>query len=102
MAINLPTIGDWYFCSIDNTHLEVVAVDEQFGTIEVQYNDGAVSEYDVEGWQQLSAIPSSPPRAGDVFEAGLNPDWGNDMLEQNWINPLQLIGPDTYGDLGEY
>ncbi len=44
-----PGIGEWYRLSGGDT-FEVVAVDDDDGTIEIQYFDGTVEEMDVEDW----------------------------------------------------
>ena len=45
-----PGIGDWY--RLNGAQLfEVVAVDDDDGTIEIQYFDGTVEEMDVEDWE---------------------------------------------------
>jgi hypothetical protein len=50
MATPQPGIGDWY--RLDSGSLfEVVALDEDDGTIEIQYFDGTVEEMDIEDWQ---------------------------------------------------
>jgi hypothetical protein len=49
MAVPQPDIGNWYrFTGSDL--FEVVAVDEDDGTLEIQYFDGTVEEMDLEDW----------------------------------------------------
>src|SRR5215469_18571330 len=45
-----PGIGDWYRLN-GGQLFEVVAVDDDDGTIEMQYFDGTVEEMDVEDWE---------------------------------------------------
>ena len=45
-----PTIGNWYRIQGSDS-FEVVAFDEDDGTIELQYFDGTVEEMDLEDWQ---------------------------------------------------
>jgi len=45
----LPTIGDWYRYS-GGELFEVVAIDEDEGTIEIQHFDGTVEELDFDDW----------------------------------------------------
>ena len=45
-----PTIGSWYRIQ-GGESFEVVAFDEDDGTIELQYFDGTVEEMDIEDWQ---------------------------------------------------
>lgn len=50
MAVPQPGIGDWYRLTGSDL-FEVVAVDEDDGTIEIQYFDGTVEEMDIEDWR---------------------------------------------------
>jgi hypothetical protein len=50
MTAPIPGIGDWYRLN-GGQLFEVVAVDDDDGTIEIQYFDGTVEEMDVEDWQ---------------------------------------------------
>ena len=49
MAVPEPTVGDWYRLS-GGQLFEVVAVDDEDGTVEIQYFDGTVEEWDLEDW----------------------------------------------------
>ena len=44
-----PGIGDWYRLN-DGALFEVVALDDDDGTIEIQYFDGTLEEMDIEDW----------------------------------------------------
>src|SRR2546429_9890678 len=50
MATPQPAIGDWYRSS-GGALFEVVAVDDDDGTIDIQYFDGTVEEMDIEDWE---------------------------------------------------
>ena len=50
MAVLQPNVGSWYRMSGGDL-FEVVAFDDEDGTIEIQYFDGTVEEMDVEDWQ---------------------------------------------------
>jgi hypothetical protein len=50
MAVPQPNIGNWYRVSGSDL-FEVVAVDDDDGTIDIQYFDGTVEEMDVEDWE---------------------------------------------------
>ena len=45
-----PNVGEWYRQS-GGSLFEVVAKDEDDGTIEIQYFDGTVEEMDFEDWE---------------------------------------------------
>lgn len=49
MAAPTPSIGDWFRLS-GGALFEVVALDEDEGTIDIQYFDGTVEEMDREDW----------------------------------------------------
>jgi hypothetical protein len=51
MTLNRPIVGDWYRNGPGEL-FEVVAVDEEDGTIDVQYFDGTVTEMDREEWDE--------------------------------------------------
>jgi hypothetical protein len=55
-----PIIGDWYRDDLGQL-FEIVAVDEHDGTIEVQFQDGAVAEYELEAWEAMDVRPADPP-----------------------------------------
>ncbi len=51
MATVIPAVGDWYRLN-GGAPFEVVALDDDDGTIEVQYADGTLEELDREDWKQ--------------------------------------------------
>jgi hypothetical protein len=63
MTVPQPAIGAWYRLHGEQL-FEVVAVDEDAGTIEVQYFDGTVEEFELDDWNEQwksSAIESAEP-----------------------------------------
>ncbi len=64
MVAPQPGIGDWYRQKEGGALFEVVAFDDDDGTIEIQYFDGTVEEMDVEDWAaqwEDSALESADP-----------------------------------------
>ena len=51
MAGPQPNIGGWYRQKEGGALFEVVAYDDDDGTIEIQYFDGTVEEMDIEDWE---------------------------------------------------
>jgi hypothetical protein len=49
MATPQPGIGDWYRLN-GGALFEVVALDDDDGTVEIQYFDGTLEEMDIEDW----------------------------------------------------
>jgi hypothetical protein len=62
-----PVIGSWYRIQGSDS-FEVVAFDEDDGTIELQYFDGTVEEMDLEDWQ-------AEQEAGTLEEVEPPEDW---------------------------
>ena len=60
MSAKFPVIGRW-FRRPNGTLFEVVAVDEEDGTIEIQQFDGTIGEVEIENWPQLLLIEVSAP-----------------------------------------
>lgn len=55
-----PVVGDWYETATGEV-FEVVALDSEEGTLEIQYFDGAIEEIELETWLELELIPVEPP-----------------------------------------
>ena len=60
MAIAFPVIGKW-FRRRNGSFFEVVAVDEDDATIEIQFYDGTIDEVDLEAWPGLLPIEVNAP-----------------------------------------
>ena len=56
----IPEIGNWYR-RLNGNLFEVVAVDEDDATIELQHFDGTIEEVELDGWLELSAEPAEAP-----------------------------------------
>jgi hypothetical protein len=55
-----PRIGDWYQ-DISGENFEIVAIDDDEATLEIQYFDGAVEEIDTDSWYEMDVEPIEPP-----------------------------------------
>jgi len=60
MAIQYPVIGQW-FRRPNGTLFEVVAIDEDAATVEIQQFDGTIDELDLERWPDLLLTEISAP-----------------------------------------
>jgi hypothetical protein len=55
-----PTSGNWY--RHENGELfEVVALDAEDATVEIQYFDGTIEEIDTDSWEQMEIEEAEPP-----------------------------------------
>lgn len=86
----LPSIGDWYKDESGNT-FEIVALDEDEGSIEIQYFDGSVEELDSDAWAELALEAVEPPEDWSGSLDIEREDYGVDLESTNhldWGNPL--------------
>ena len=93
MAVAYPVIGKW-FRRPNGVMFEVVALDEQDGTIEIQFFDGTIDEVELEAWPELLLVEISAPEdwSGSVDMdpedyKGLGP---NDM-PPGYHDPLEFL-----------
>ena len=71
MKMRDPEAGEWYRVGEDAL-LEVVAFDAAEGSVEVQYFDGTVEEYELPEWRAQRA-------AGTIVEAEPPEDWSGSV-----------------------
>lgn len=76
MTEQIPVIGNW-FQRPNGTLFEVVAIDEDDDTVEIQLFDGTISEIDVENWPHLLLVEVSPPE-----------DWSGSVD----MDPVDFVG----------
>ncbi len=88
MAIRFPVIGNW-FRRPDGVLFEVVAVDEDDGTIEIQQFDGTIGEIEIEYWLQMLLVEASPPE-----------DWSGavDMDPEDYVGTKEGEMPSGFHD----
>lgn len=55
-----PEIGEW-FKHHQNGAFEVVALDAEDQTIEIQYFDGTIEELEIDSWLALEPLPIEAP-----------------------------------------
>ena len=60
MAVLYPVIGQW-FRRPSGTLFEVVAIDEDDATVEIQQFDGTIDEVDMDAWPDLLLVEVSAP-----------------------------------------
>ena len=88
MAVAFPVIGKW-FRRRSGVLFEVVAVDEDDGTIEIQFFDGTIDEVDLEAWPGLLPIEVNAPE-----------DWSGslDMDPEDYVGKKDKEEPIGYQD----
>ena len=86
-----PIVGGWY--ASRGERFEVVAVDDDESTIEVQFADGTVAELDADDWSlrcQAGALRTAEPpedrNAGDDHDADDSPRFhGNGSYDEEAV-----------------
>jgi hypothetical protein len=61
MDVAAPQVGDWYRRLDKGEPFQVISVDDESGSIEIQSFDGELDSIDVEEWSQLALAPAPPP-----------------------------------------
>ncbi len=87
MKSTTPQVGNWYREIQQGLIFEVVAVDENTRTIETQLIDGAVTEYDLENWNEMLLEEVEEPE-----------DWRNayELSSEDYLNPDDTIYPEDW------
>jgi hypothetical protein len=93
----LPEVAAWYADATSGMVFEVVAIDEESHTIEIQFIDGEVGEYDRPTWKSLLLSSIEPPEDWrSPFEVsaedGLDSD--NAIIPDDWSGPLSKFEPE--------
>lgn len=88
MTVHDPAIGRW-FKRPNGTTFEVVAIDEDAATIEIQLFDGTIDEIDVAAWPELFVVEVAPPE-----------DWSGsvDMDPEDYVGKNENEQPTGYQD----
>ncbi|MDH5181327.1 MAG: hypothetical protein OEZ39_12775 [Gammaproteobacteria bacterium] len=91
MAVR-PTIGAWYKNLEDGSLFEVVAYDEDDGTIEVQHFESEIEEFDMDSWEEMPLEATSEPEDwSGPFDDLVQDDMGdteNIRTPENWSGPI--------------
>ena len=97
MKSTTPQVGNWYREIQQGLMFEVVAVDESTRTIETQLIDGAVTEFDLENWNEMLLEEIEEPEDWrNAYELSsedyLNPD--DTIYPEDWSGPVSMIETD--------
>jgi hypothetical protein len=89
-SVRIPMIGDWFKDETGGT-FEVVALDEDEGSVEIQYFDGTVEEIDADTWAEQAFELIEPPEDWSGSLDIEREDYGVDLegnAHLDWHNPL--------------
>lgn len=89
----LPFIGSWYK-DITGAVFEVVAIDNDDNTIEVQHFDGSVEELDLDSWWETPMVTVEPPEDWSGSLDIEREDYGVDLGEvpaEAWTSTMEFV-----------
>lgn len=90
-------VGDWYRIG-DDQPFEVVALDLDHETIEIQHFDGTVEEIDFDSWTEMMPKPSAAPEdwsgAMDLEreDYGIEPETLRSDMRDSPLDHLDQLG----------
>ena len=81
-----PRVGNWYK-SINGDKFEIVALDSDVATMEIQHYYGAVEELDFDSWDEMEIVTIEPPE-----------DWSGslDIQRDDYGVDLELTSPNDH------
>lgn len=88
-----PRIGDWYR-TVTGDIFEIVALDLDDETLEIQYFDGTIEELEMDTWYELNIVPTAPPEDWSGSLDIERDDYGVDLeihANELWNNPLDNL-----------
>lgn len=88
-----PVVGDWYRRN-DGALFEVVAIDRDDGTVEVQHFDGTLEEFDLESWEEQDFEEAQAPEdwTGSVDVEPEDYESERELgAASAWIDPLMSL-----------
>ncbi len=105
MKMLSPKVGGWFKNQETHELFEVVAWDTELLTIEAQFLDGEVTEYDLDTWRLLQLeVAEAPEDWRTPFELddddSIDPD--SVFHPEDWSNPVSMIEPDTMYGVEDY
>ena len=94
-----PIIGNWYRNQETGNDFEVVALDEDAQTIEIQYFDGEVEELDLDAWYEMAieAIEAPEDWSGP-FDELESDDLGYDENENSRPEENEEVNEEELSD----
>lgn len=94
MSAKYPMIGQW-FRRPNGTLFEVVATDEDEGTIEIQQFDGTIDELEHESWPELMLVEVNAP---EDWSGSVDMDPEDETMKTNGEMPSGFHDPLAFLD----
>ena len=95
MGFRAPLLGEWY-TDLTEQLFEIVAYDDHSSTVEIQYVDGEVGEFDMENWYSLNLEVAAPPEDWTASYEVTREDSGFSDFSIEYVDdPLPTLEPDS-------
>lgn len=96
-----PIVGNWYNSPEKQQRFEVVAVDEDAGTVEIQHFDGDIEELDLDTWYEWDIVPIEAPEnwtgpMDEVYREEIAYS-ETDIEPEEWVEDLDELPRPTPG-----
>jgi hypothetical protein len=96
-----PTVGQWYEDLENEETFQVLKVDEDKETVEIQHLDGDIEEFDVDGWAELDLELTEEPEGWSGSKAEKDDDDEEDDEDWDDDEDDEDEDDDDDDDLGE-
>ena len=88
-----PIIAQWYHYPQKSEKFQVTAIDEQSDSVEIQYFDGNIDEFELTTWYTLEIEPIETPAdwtgpLDNIEKDDLTPI-GTEMRSEDWECPIR-------------
>ncbi|MFK7830391.1 MAG: DUF6763 family protein [Congregibacter sp.] len=97
MTTVVPKIGHWYQEG-NGPLFEIVTFEPDEASVQVQYLDGELADFDLETWGVMAAKPAAAPedwRTAFELDDGSSVDPDAALHPVEWDSPLTSIEPDA-------
>jgi hypothetical protein len=86
-----PIIAQWYHYPQKSEKFQVTAIEDHFDTVEVQYFDGTIGEFELTAWYAMEVEPVATPEdwtgpMDNIERDDLTPV-GTEMRREDWDAP---------------
>lgn len=90
-----PIVDEWYHYPEKAQKFKVTGLDEHSATVEIQFFDGTVDEFDIDTWRQLDVERIETPEdwtgpLDNIDKAELNKE-GAEMQREDWEAPYMEV-----------
>jgi hypothetical protein len=90
-----PIIDNWYMHLDKGQRFQVVDIDEDAGTVELQHFDGDLEEVTMDEWYEMDIdVAEEPENWSGPLDIGTKDDFGTEITDTDiseWTEPLQEV-----------